>query len=198
MESTVLPAPTDNSNTCVSKSKSSSATSTVDDDHYNLTSISSPSLLSPPPCDRRSYMDDLWKDINLASLHNHPSTAITLRDGPPPTLQDFLTGPAQMEPSVDGSADACSCSHRPPAFAFLSLSSGSDFQYLGNSGGDPSRSGAGVTVPTPFYVKSLGSPYGSELYKRKAAAVNDGDDREKRLMKNRESASRSRAKKQVL
>lgn len=212
MESTVLPATpttTNNtkSNTCgsLSKSKSSSTTSTVDDDHhYNINSISSIYSLSSPPCDKRSSMDELWKDINLASLHDHPSTAF--RDGQTPTLQDFLTSPVQTDhpasrnPSVAGSEDAaaCSCYHRPPAFTLLSLSSGSGGHHIGNREGDPARRGYGVKAPSPYFVKTLGSAYDPGLYKRKAAALNDGEDRGKRLMKNRESASRSRAKKHVL
>ncbi|KAF5462155.1 hypothetical protein F2P56_018185 [Juglans regia] len=179
-------------------------------------------------------MEDVWKDISLASLHD-PSYNTTLSSTVTNTttthkpafcgmiLQDFLARPlgkdrptrfASSSGTGDGHSSALETtllgSPAPPPATILSLKSGSDFAYLQSSctpiGPNP-RLQRHVSFTTPSFVSSFNSVFdvsGSSLVlpsccKRRAQENDDnpGDRRNKRMIKNRESAARSRARKQA-
>ncbi|KAF2306273.1 hypothetical protein GH714_016176 [Hevea brasiliensis] len=94
-------------------------------------------------------MEEVWKDINLASLHDHPSGdqdfSVTPRLHNPYhnnfILQDFFARPFSKDPptrlvSAHGDSALCGSSMPPPA-TVLSLNSGPGFDFLDNS--DPLR-----------------------------------------------------------
>ncbi|CAK7334179.1 unnamed protein product [Dovyalis caffra] len=137
-------------------------------------------------------MEEVWKDISLASLHDHTSTdqdlSMTPRlpdishhhrhhhsNNPNFILQDFLARPFNKDPptrmlSVISDSTPFGSSVPPPA-TVLSLNSGPGFDFLDNSD--------------------------HPLRKRpQESDISSGDRRHKRMIKNRESAARSRARKQ--
>ncbi|KAL4579005.1 hypothetical protein LXL04_015140 [Taraxacum kok-saghyz] len=122
-------------------------------------------------------MDDVWKDISsLPSLH-HPTATHHFQDFFAPAAArpggSGGTGPTLHHPSPPSPSPP-----PPPPTTMLSLSTS------GNSGHDqeptPNNSSTGATSP----VSNQRSPP-------------EYSDKFKRLMKNRESAARSRARKQV-
>lgn len=186
-------------------------------------------------------MEEVWKDINLASLQNHQvnnhsdiSTVGKSNTNPYPGLifQDFFSNkdptptptpppppsvPVQTRAVVSSSVFTAEVSSPlgdittsfgslvPAKATMLSLnsSSGCDFQFLENSGqvrGDNQAPHFGsCSLSSPF--DSLGSPTGFHMFAKKRGHENDDnssdDRRHKRMIKNRESAARSRARKQV-
>ncbi|KAJ0781683.1 putative transcription factor bZIP family [Helianthus annuus] len=116
-------------------------------------------------------MDDVWKDISsLPSLH-HPTTTHH--------FQDFLAPPA---PRPGGGATF----HHPPAppvheplTTMLSLSTSGNSEH----DQDPPHNTTSIIVVTSPHVQETSPPEYTEKFKR--------------LMKNRESAARSRARKQA-
>ncbi|KAL0016935.1 hypothetical protein SO802_004004 [Lithocarpus litseifolius] len=198
-------------------------------------SPSSPINISTPQ--PRKCMEEVWKDIGLSSLHNHPnnnnnnnkslsySTTTTTTSYRGMILQDFLTQPLNKDPPTRAPSslpnDPSSAqktiflaSLAPHPATILSLNSGSDFSYLETCTvpirSNPqfqSHASTTVTATTPSFVSSLmSSPFdvlaSSSVfpsYCNKRAQVNDdspSDRRHKRMIKNRESAARSRARKQ--
>ncbi|XWS14432.1 hypothetical protein CRYUN_Cryun35bG0009000 [Craigia yunnanensis] len=167
-------------------------------------------------------MEEVWKDISLPSLNDRPvGTVITSTNNPtfPTTiLQDFLARPLNKElPRRSGVSNDTSLAEETSFFGslaptpgtILSLNSGSDFQYI--ESGDPVRPNPAVNGHTAVATPSFGSSYNSTFHlvgssavfpsfcKKRAQENNeDSDDhRHKRMMKNRESAARSRARKQA-
>ncbi|CAL9158490.1 unnamed protein product [Musa hybrid cultivar] len=150
------------------------------------TSSSSPSR--PPQTPRRA-MEEVWKDISLSSLNQDVPSA------PPPsllhyhhasaptaaassyvsgiTLQDLLSG-AFTEADLIPPA----CPRRPAALSLGSSRLGPNSNFS-NSGGSSSSGRAGIVM-----IKHDG-------------CGNVADRRKKRMIKNRESAARSRARKQA-
>ncbi|KAF3445318.1 hypothetical protein FNV43_RR10493 [Rhamnella rubrinervis] len=189
-----------NSTNCNSKSRSSST-------------CSSPTTKS---------MEQVWKDITLASDLHHHSTTIS-----PTTLQDFLATPFHKHhpPKKDASSSAAADttflpSLTPQPAGLLSFNSGSgvvDLGFLESTNAstvqvraaDPQSRTVVNATPSNFVatynsalLDTLGSssvfPSRTNNTKKRPKENGDAstDRRHKRLIKNRESAARSRARKQ--
>ncbi|CAL5418488.1 unnamed protein product [Camellia sinensis] len=139
-------------------------------------------------------MEEVWKDISLSSLqHTYNCThqlnfqdflpPSTTKDPPPPTRVYEPSSARSGGPTAFGPL-------APPPATVLSLSSGgSDELFCGLEKSDRTRSHPQLQSHT--YGRN---PLEALVKKR----VNeDSDRRHKRLMKNRESADRSRARKQA-
>ncbi|XP_010266024.1 PREDICTED: bZIP transcription factor 27-like [Nelumbo nucifera] len=205
-----------------SSSKSSSSSSSL--------SPFSPSTHLPTPT--RRTMEEVWKDINLTSLNDHPAAATGTRESTLPKgtetdttnlrgmiFQDFLARPfnttdpptsvVSVNPTTSSDVTAfASPPPRPPTV--LSLNSGPEFHYLDNTDSLRPHSqlyGSGNAAATPFFLPSLNAPFDSfgssstfsPLCRKRVPDTeeNSGDRRHKRMLKNRESAARSRARKQA-
>ncbi|XVE82443.1 hypothetical protein DITRI_Ditri16bG0005100 [Diplodiscus trichospermus] len=182
-----------------SKSSSSSSTST-----------SSPSSHLHNQTLRFKTMEEVWKDINLASLHDHSSReALSVNPNPRNPhfiLQDFFSRPFTEDPSANRASTNVETTLYgppvPPPPTVLSLNSGPGFDFLDSS--DPLRSNRRLqSCPIsnfnfPFETLASSSTLASFGKKR----IQESDDsscnrRHKRMIKNRESAARSRARKQA-
>ncbi|KAK2660773.1 hypothetical protein Ddye_007306 [Dipteronia dyeriana] len=214
---------------------------------------SSPSPFSQncSPNPNRKSMEEVWKDIKLAPLHDHSETTTVNTTSinrnnrtsfPGLIFQDFFAGPYNKNPppppppppttttttttttTVSNNNEPCSplgditdslgCLI-PPKATMLSLNSssstGCDFQFLEDGG--PTRTtnqsthfglgsySFGSSQNSPF--DALGSPSPFHPFCKKRPQDNDHDNnnnsddrRHKRMIKNRESAARSRARKQ--
>ncbi|TXG52013.1 hypothetical protein EZV62_021182 [Acer yangbiense] len=196
-------------------------------------------------------MEEVWKDIKLAPLHDHSETITTVNTTvinnrnnrssfPGLIFQDFFAGPYNKNPppppppppprtttittttlsnnnepsSPLGDITASFGSLAPPKATMLSLNSsstGCDFQFLENGG--PNRTtnrsqhfslgscSFGSSQNSPFDLLGSPSPFHSLCKKRPQDNDHDNDNnsddrRHKRMIKNRESAARSRARKQ--
>ncbi|GAB2224441.1 hypothetical protein Droror1_Dr00005201 [Drosera rotundifolia] len=189
---------------------SSSSTSTIS----TLSSSSSTSSAPAPPA-----MDDVWKDITLSSsATTFPSNRNNNHNNNHIVLQDFLSSANPALTSRVGGAAAVFYQNTqnhpavvvPLPMTALSLNSGApDFCFLDDQtvGGDGVQHGRHNNlrdVPVPnFDVGFEGfSPSGTFMgsFGRKRfseeAEMGSGDRRHKRMIKNRESAARSRARKQ--
>ncbi|KAF5455737.1 hypothetical protein F2P56_025284 [Juglans regia] len=207
-----------NGNTC-SPSKSSSTCSCP-------FSASSPVLPTPPA---RKLMEEVWKDISLASLQDHSSNTLsstTTTQNPAfcaTILQDFLARPLNKEPPTRGASSSGATelslavettflgSLAPTPATILSLNSGSDFPYpeirtpVGVGSNPQLQRHAGFTASSfvssfnsPFEFSCSSSAFPSCCKKRAQENVEDSiDRRHKRMIKNRESAARSRSRKQA-
>ncbi|KAK8678359.1 hypothetical protein V6N13_143863 [Hibiscus sabdariffa] len=162
-------------------------------------------------------MEEVWKDISLPSLNDQPADSIISPRAHNPNfpgmiLLDFLARPINnKEIPTPGTPDdsngaslaegtALFASRLPTPGTILSLNSGSDLQYVDSDGG-PLRSNPtlnappGVAAAPPFGSSAVFPPFG----KKRTPESNETseDRRHKRMMKNRESAARSRARKQA-
>ncbi|KAG8660041.1 protein FD [Manihot esculenta] len=180
---------------------------------------SSPSPFSPSDIHHKGKtMEEVWKDINLASLHDHPSgdqdLSFTPRlhnphHNPNFILQDFFARPFSKDTptrivSAHVESGLCGSSVPPPA-TILSLNSGPVFDFLDNS--DPLRPASHLpSRPVSNFssfnssLEALDSSSGMPSFGKKRVQESDnssGDRRHKRMIKNRESAARSRARKQA-
>ncbi|CAF1710618.1 BnaC03g76870D [Brassica napus] len=190
-------------------------------------SISSSSSPSHSQVQKRSLitMEEVWKDINLASIHHlnhhsqHPQHNHEPRfrshnhqnQNPNSIFQDFLNRPLNLEPTIPtslsgdattGTALFGSSPLAPPA-TVLSLNSSACFEFLDNQ--DPL-----VTSNSNLHshnhltnVRSAGTPFEALVTstcfgKKRGQESNEGSGNRhhKRMIKNRESAARSRARKQ--
>ncbi|KAL4027219.1 hypothetical protein IC575_015682 [Cucumis melo] len=163
-------------------------------------------------------MEEVWKDITLSSLHSrsdhdfssaaptpislhlhHHHSAANLRHI---ILQDFLSSSTSKLDSSSSSSSAAAAavpSLPPPPPTVLSLNSTRELHFLDNPIAaahfrhqDPSSVSAAFHSP---FDQVLGPPpFGK---KRVTDSDNSGDRRQKRMIKNRESAARSRARKQA-
>ncbi|CAN7082386.1 unnamed protein product [Brassica oleracea var. botrytis] len=195
----------------------------------SISSSSSPSHPQDSQSQKKSLvtMEDVWKDINLGSIHSqHPRGNHEPRFGSHnhhnqnsnSIFQDFLNRPLNQEPTIPTSLTISSSSNgdtttvtallsssplEPPA-TVLSLNSGAGFEFLDNQ--DP--------LVTPNYnlhshnhltnipsfntsFEALDTP--TCFGKKRGQESNEegsGNRRNKRMIKNRESAARSRARKQ--
>ncbi|KAJ4898874.1 Protein FD [Raphanus sativus] len=188
----------------------------------SISSSSSPSRTQDTQSQKRSLvtMEDVWKDINLGSIHSqHPQGNHEPRFGshshqnqnPNSIFQDFLNRPLNQEPTIP--TMGCSSSNGAtttvtallssspplaPPETVLSLNSGPGFEFLDSQ--DPlvtpnynlhshnhlNTSFEALVTPTCF-----GKKRGQESNEE-----GSGNRRNKRMIKNRESAARSRARKQ--
>ncbi|XWS20919.1 hypothetical protein CRYUN_Cryun30bG0010700 [Craigia yunnanensis] len=183
---------------------------------------SPPSPIIPNLLEKKS-MEEVWKDISLASLNDHPADTVISTTTNNPTfpsmiLQDFLARPLNKEPPRrSGVSNDTSLAEETTIFSslasipgkILSLNSESDFQYI--ESGDPVRPNSAVNASAGVATPSFGSSHNSTVHGFGSSAVfpsfcekraqenneNSDDRRHKRMMKNRESAARSRARKQA-
>ncbi|KAE8715570.1 Detected protein of unknown function [Hibiscus syriacus] len=162
-------------------------------------------------------MEEMWKDISLPSLKDLPplSTRPNNPNFPGIILLDLFAGPIynKQTPTLGTSHVSNDTSRPPTAATALNLNSCSDLWYV-DSGG-PLRS-SNPTLNTPISVAAapafgsshnttfhgFGSlavfpPFGRKRAPESNEKSNSNDRRHKRMMKNRESAARSRARKQV-
>ncbi|CAJ1930504.1 unnamed protein product [Sphenostylis stenocarpa] len=145
-------------------------------------------------------MEEVWKDINLATLNEQvtrPTTTQSNLGGV--ILQDFLARPFTIDPpntilsSQTPSLYCSPSSPAPPLLTALSLSSHPHL-YFDPLTPKPSH----PHHPLPSTLSSFTTPPPTSLGAKRFAEpdCNLGDRRNKRMIKNRESAARSRARKQ--
>ncbi|KAJ4812285.1 Basic-leucine zipper (bZIP) transcription factor family protein [Rhynchospora pubera] len=188
-----------------------------------------------PQTPRRS-MEDVWKDISLMTPlqnhyhgssnhyhpnhhHNHHQNQFHLSNKSNSfkgmILQDFLAGPLNRPLSISPPIED---PHKLPPIptpnlppTSLSLNSGLDFGYLGNSPSSNSSSGDSRVTGRATETSSFISPALNDMIMGPSSPGNilsfcskkrvpegsmvGGDRRQKRMIKNRESAARSRARK---
>ncbi|KAJ9561815.1 hypothetical protein OSB04_006975 [Centaurea solstitialis] len=171
------------------RSTTSSSSSTISSNH------------SPPPPSSRT-MEEVWKDINLTTT-NHPAT--TAKAYPGFIFQDFLAKPFSTTTTNDNTPTRISPSPPPPPPPvahppmLLNLNSGPDqMSFLSE---DPTRN----VCPFDQVLASansssgglLSNGIGGGMWMLPATDRTGGDRRHKRMIKNRESAARSRARKQA-
>ncbi|CAL9053161.1 unnamed protein product [Musa banksii] len=180
-----------------------------------------------PQTPRRRTMEEVWKDITLNTFHqerpitpldhhiyHHHHHANSSPSFKGMILQDFLTGPSNrplpVSQTVVEQLPLPLPPHPSPALpeTALSLNSGLEFQYLGpdatNSHSNSSSSGHNASfISSAFSSVAVGPPSPTGLFsmcskKRLQENPAIGVDRHhKRMIKNRESAARSRARKQA-
>ncbi|GAV74719.1 LOW QUALITY PROTEIN: bZIP_2 domain-containing protein, partial [Cephalotus follicularis] len=162
-------------------------------------------------------MEEVWKDINLGSLHDNtsredlpmtPSVHHNHPHNPQFILQDFFARPFNKDPPIgissNGERTFYGSPLSPPA-TVLRLNSGHGFDFLDNS--DPLRPNSqlrchhSLSNVSSFNspLEALASSSGLASFGKKRVQESDGssgDRRHKRMIKNRESAARSRARKQ--
>ncbi|MBA0595358.1 hypothetical protein Gorai_012229, partial [Gossypium raimondii] len=194
--------------------------------HLQKSSFSAPCSSPSPKIHNllaRKSMEEVWKDISLASLSDHPvdsilSTRTKNPNFPSMILLNFLATPINKEPptprtSVVSSNDTSSTEGPAPFVpgTILSLKSGFGSACRCTETGDPMRPNlevnarAGVPAAPSFSsyssgFRGFGSPEAFPSFCTKRAPEsneNSNDRRHKRMMKNRESAARSRARKQA-
>lgn len=186
-------------------------------------SSSSCSSPSSPGTPNKKSMEEVWQDISLTSLQDHANTTGIPNTSAALIFQDFFARPFNKDPPITKASAAAHPSTTEPSNsscfgnlaphhggALLSLNSGSGFNYLEN-------------VPAPlahhhqrpshqllqgFPLNNCNSPFDDALAPAhvvssicfKRPQEHEGhltDRRHKRMMKNRESAARSRARKQA-
>ncbi|KAB2044819.1 hypothetical protein ES319_D01G116600v1 [Gossypium barbadense] len=132
-------------------------------------------------------MEEVWGDITLASLNDHP--AVTPTANPPSfpsvILQDFLAIPINKEmPPTARSGCGTSLTEEITLFGSLPPTPATLFTLNARS-----IASAAVKAPAPSFPSSCRK-------KGQENGENSDDPRHKRKIKNRESAARSRARKQ--
>ncbi|CAI9757803.1 unnamed protein product [Fraxinus pennsylvanica] len=138
-------------------------------------------------------MEEVWDDINLASLNDHPTDFRGM------ILQDFLARPCSNKDSVPtASVSSGFASPAPPhPTTMLTLNSIPErFHFFGNS--DPliqTSHPQPQTISPSCCVTVASEGHGKKRFTEPGSNF-DGDRRHKRMIKNRESAARSRARKQ--
>ncbi|URD94557.1 bZIP transcription factor [Musa troglodytarum] len=183
------------------------------------TSPSSTTSTLLPRTPKRRTMEEVWRDISLCSLHHQerqltpmthhqrhsPATSPSFRAT---MLQDFLAGPLNRPHAVPpAAADDVT---RPPSsttpLTQLSLSPTSlEIQLMGSDAhANSSSSGHNASFISPAFSGNMRrppSPIGLFSFCSKEAVSENPsascDRRHKRMIKNRESAARSRARKQA-
>ncbi|XP_068646285.1 protein FD-like [Aristolochia californica] len=196
----------DNSTNRCTSSFSSKSSSTSSSNFSPSSSLTAPS--------KKRTMEEVWKDIGLRSLQNPPprEEAESKSSYRRTILQEFLARPfgdqqhlktALLDPSPDMGIHAFASTPHPATA--LSLNSGPEFQYLDSPGlknSNPFKNLYGGNFNASFGTTSLASPFDvlqSSLPKRRMteSAEKCADRRLKRMIKNRDSAARSRARKQA-
>ncbi|XP_017702198.1 bZIP transcription factor 27 [Phoenix dactylifera] len=135
-------------------------------------------------------MEEIWKDISLSTLHQGleaKSTSTTSFNGI--VLQDLLAGAFKKPPPVSAPLNKLPL----PPFAGLSLNSGHLVVYPNSSNSDTNGAASSAGLVACGSKKRA-------LEQQLEASLGHGsgaDGRKKRMIKNRESAARSRARKQA-
>ncbi|KAL6959904.1 hypothetical protein U1Q18_040054 [Sarracenia purpurea var. burkii] len=161
-------------------------------------------------------MEEVWNDVSLSSLRDRPSSLHPTTTSGGATLRgltflDFLSRPlAKTPPPPTVPAVAFASPPSPPLVA-LTLNSGPDDHFdllTSNPVGvnPPPMKNSLRRAPPISTASSLNAPFDAlaspsslpELGKKRIpeSDLNSGDRRSKRMIKNRESAARSRARKQ--
>ncbi|KAJ0252226.1 hypothetical protein HA466_0130520 [Hirschfeldia incana] len=190
-----------------------------------LNTVSSISSSSPPSSSSPSHsqdsqeaqksslvtMEEVWEGINLASIHHlnrhsqHPQHNHEPRfrshdhhqsQNPNSIFQDFLNGPLNQEPTIPTSLNGdtttvtalFSSSPLAPPATVLTLNSGAGFEFLDNQ--DPHLTDVPSFNTSFVDLTCFGKKRGQE------SNEGSGNRKHKRMIKNRESAARSRARKQ--
>ncbi|RDX70489.1 bZIP transcription factor 27, partial [Mucuna pruriens] len=148
-------------------------------------------------------MEEVWKDINLATLNDQnarPTRTTAQANLGGVMFQDFLGRPFTIDPpntilssaSTETASLYCPCpaSPAPPLVTALSLSSHPHFHFDHHLTHKPSL----PHHPSPSPLHTLASA--TKTFAQPAPDCTLGDRRNKRMIKNRESAARSRARKQ--
>ncbi|CAL9223369.1 unnamed protein product, partial [Arabidopsis halleri] len=170
--------------------------------NHSAFSISSSSSTSSSLGDNNSQvtMEEVWKEINFGSLHYHRQLNIghepMLKNQNPnnSTFQDFLNMPLNQQPPPlpPSSSTIVTALYGslplPPPATVLSLNSGVGFEFL-----DTTET---LVASNPHSFEE--SARVGCLGKKRSQDPDEsrGDRRYKRMIKNRESAARSRARKQ--
>ncbi|XP_022631457.1 protein FD-like [Vigna radiata var. radiata] len=147
-------------------------------------------------------MEEVWKDINLATLNDQVTRSTTTHSNLGGViLQDFLARPFTIDPpntilsSQSPTLYAAPSSPAPPLLTALSLSSHPHLRF------DPhtQKPSHPHHPPPPSNHSCFTTPTTASLGAKRFAEpdCNLGDRRNKRMIKNRESAARSRARKQA-
>ncbi|KAF6164025.1 hypothetical protein GIB67_028729 [Kingdonia uniflora] len=199
---------------------SSSSQSSNTKTNTNSSSSSSHSPFSNLP--RRRTMEEVWNDINLSSMHQNPTNEHYHHHQNNPiigmnNIQEFLARPFSKDQQT-GHVNVISSNNKevlsnafgsnaPKPPIVLCLNSEPDFQYLENndhplrpqSRFDNNHSNDDTSFASPF--DGFASPSGFYPFSKRRAPEdedNTGDRRLKRMIKNRDSAARSRARKQEI
>ncbi|CAI9282408.1 unnamed protein product [Lactuca saligna] len=185
---------------------SSSSSSTTSSNHSPFSAPLSVNQIRSPNATRT--MEEVWKDINLSTT-NHPADATKGYRGF--ILQDFLAKPFSNNdtPTTLPSPGYGSPSPPPPPpppvsqpSMLLNLNSGPDqLNFLVDG---PTRTVCPLDVPFDHVMGSsnsssglLGQSIGGMRMLPETDRIGGGERRHKRMIKNRESAARSRARKQA-
>ncbi|URD87840.1 bZIP transcription factor [Musa troglodytarum] len=185
-------------------------------------SSNSPLLISQTP---RRTMEKVWKDITVTTLnrerpitplehhgygrhHHHANSLPSFRDM---MLQDFLAGPLSRPPTISPSAvEELPLPQPPPPTppalpqTALSLNSGMELQHLRpdpKTHSDSTSSSHNASIISSV-MAGPPSPTGLFTFRSRKQRLRENptvgvDRRLQRLIKNRESAARSRARKQT-
>ncbi|XP_070052284.1 protein FD [Nicotiana tomentosiformis] len=156
-------------------------------------------------------MEEVWKDINLSSLNDHTTSSSRdhILDPQENTsnstnfggmiLQDFLARPFANNPQTAAKGYVSPAPPPPPAVTVLTLNSGPGLHFFGNLRQNSSSQQQKATISSRSF-EALASPVGGNTNGRKRCGEsenNSSDQKNKRMIKNRESAARSRARKQA-
>ncbi|XP_049385367.1 protein FD-like [Solanum stenotomum] len=165
-----------------SKSKSSSSSSS--------TSCSYNHPINPILINSKT-MEEVWKDINLSCSRDPQNTTAATTGGI--ILQDLLARPFANNPSTATAAAYGSPVPPlpPPPVTMLTLNSGPEFHFFSTL--NPIRQ----TQQKNISNEGLASPAPGRKRHPELDNNNSGDQKSKRMIKNRESAARSRARKQA-
>ncbi|KAL7606079.1 hypothetical protein Lser_V15G19522 [Lactuca serriola] len=185
---------------------SSSSSSTTSSNHSPFSAPLSVNQIRSPNATRT--MEEVWKDINLSTT-NHPADGNKGYRGF--ILQDFLAKPFSNNdtPTTLSSPGYGSPSPPPPPpppvsqpSMLLNLNSGPDQLNFLVEG--PTRTVCPLDVPFDHVMGSsnsssalLGQSIGGMRMLPETDRIGGGERRHKRMIKNRESAARSRARKQA-
>lgn len=135
-------------------------------------------------------MEEVWKDINLSCSRDPQNTTAGGI-----ILQDLLARPFANNPSTAAAAAAAYGSPvpplPPPPVTMLTLNSGPEFHFFSTL--NPIRQ----TQQKNISNEGLASPAPGRKRHPESNNNNSGDQKSKRMIKNRESAARSRARKQA-
>ncbi|KAM3252216.1 protein FD [Capsicum annuum] len=160
------------------------------------TSSSASSSSHSPFSPRLKTMEEVWKDINLSSLQDHTtniySTDHDHHQGANfggAILQDFLARPFANEPSPPAAAAATASP--VPASTMLNLNSVPEFHFFDN----PLMQNS-ILHPSTDSCQVVPNVSGRKRVVPETDNNSGGDRKNQRMIKNRESAARSRARKQ--
>ncbi|KAK7307463.1 hypothetical protein VNO77_40555 [Canavalia gladiata] len=155
-------------------------------------------------------MEEVWKEINLASLNEQNIGGRSKRSNLGGVMfQDFLGRPfSTIDPPNSSQTASIYCPASPAPLTVLSLSSRPHFHFdpLTPKPSHPppisstTSSSSNFNTPSPllhtFPCPSSFSSLPTKTFPQPPPDCNLGDRRNKRMIKNRESAARSRARKQ--